>query len=144
LLDPTLASFPGLKRVAADDAGPQTVVMIVYHRTPAAEAILQESFRDGHGTYGLSPGLGGGVFVSNLPADTNEGAKGEDLLRIEIDEALLDQYEIIDVAGHSSFREWFVPAAILNRQGEVTLVADEDAELDAPHIAAILGRPFDL
>lgn len=113
--------------------------MIVYHRTPAGASILQEGFRDGEGTYGLAPGLVRGVFVSNLPADVSEGAKGKDLLRIQIEDAGLERFEIIDAAGHSAFREWCIPAAILNRDSVlIEVVDDEDAELDADHIAAIL------
>ena len=129
-----------IRRLVVMDSASHNALVIVYHRTPAGDAILEEGFRDGHGGYGLPGELGGGVFVSNLPADINEGAKGKDLLRIDIDADVLTQYEIIDAAGHSSFREWFIPAAILNREGVVTRVVDEDAELDAPHIAAILGR----
>jgi hypothetical protein len=113
--------------------------VIVYHRTPASALILQEGFRDGEGTYGLVPGLVRGVFVSNLPADISEGAKGDDLLRIQIDDAALERFEIVDAAGHSAFREWCIPAAILNRNSVlIEVVDDEDAELDAEHIAAIL------
>jgi hypothetical protein len=115
--------------------------MIVYHRTGHASAILQDGFRDGVGTYGLAPGLVQGVFVSNVPADINEGASGDDLLRMEIDEALVAEYEIVDLGGHSSFREWCIPAALLNDHARRLRLVDEDAELDSSHVRRALGRP---
>lgn len=115
--------------------------MIVYHRTDHTAAILKGGFRDGVGTYGLAPGLVRGVFVSNVPADINEGAAGDELLRMEIDETLVAEYEIVDVGDHSSFREWCIPAATLNDQARGLRRVDEDAEMDSEHVRRTQSTP---
>jgi hypothetical protein len=55
--------------------------MILYHRTntAAAQSILRHGFRDGRGTY-MTAQEWSGVWVSNIPLDWNEGAKGDILL----------------------------------------------------------------
>ena len=56
--------------------------MTFYHRTNAAESILKEGFRDNNGLVGaLYLGIEG-VFLSNVPLDCNEGAKGNQLLEV--------------------------------------------------------------
>lgn len=102
--------------------------LVLWHRTAAAAAILANGFRDNHGFIlaGTSVELSG-VFVSDRPLDASEGAKGRDLLRVALDatEAEIDQYEIKDDEG--TYREWCVPAALLNERATVALV-DEFAD----------------
>src|SRR5262245_1739746 len=94
--------------------------MILYHRTTdeAAAAILRDGFRDSSEftAFGLK-----GVFVSDVPLDCHEGAKGDALLRIDLegDIATLDEYELIEWMANPN-REWIVPARLLNR-GKVQL-----------------------
>lgn len=52
-----------------------------------------------------------GVWISNEPLDWNEGARGEQLLVIEID-LHIGPYEVLNP--EVGYREWCVPAAVLN------------------------------
>jgi hypothetical protein len=64
-----------------------------------------------------------GVFFSAEPVDISDGAGGEALLVVEVADAL-DEFEIIeDLKG---FREWCVPAAILNRGTVRPMSHDEE------------------
>lgn len=102
----------------------------VFHRTAYAEAILRDGFRDGHGTY-LTGEAQSGVFVSDSPVGEDEGAKGEQLLVMDISEGLLAPYEFIDLSGMCDlFREWCVPAEVLNGTQVRLLLGSsvEDAE----------------
>jgi hypothetical protein len=53
------------------------VVVTLYPTADAAEAIMRDGFRDGEGSYGFVDFDLRGVFVSVLPADVNDGAKGD-------------------------------------------------------------------
>lgn len=45
----------------------------------------------------------------------NEGAKGEDVTTMELpDGAQHDEWELVDLSDMSSYREWCVPAEVLN------------------------------
>ena len=55
-----------------------------YHTTDAAATILAEGFRDGQGSYGLATIELSGVFLSNVPVDGNEGAKGDQVLQVDL------------------------------------------------------------
>ena len=58
--------------------------MLVYHRTPDAEAIFREGFRESRLPFGFDvPELAAmrGAFVSaEYPLDENEGAKGDQVI----------------------------------------------------------------
>lgn len=85
--------------------------MIVYHRTSAAAAIREGGLRDGEGTY-MTGEWHRGVFVSApWPLDSNEGAVGEDVLELDVPEALFVEYEWVQDIG---YREALIPAALLN------------------------------
>jgi len=68
--------------------------------------------------------------ISSHPADVNEGAKGDTLLRCDLDVEPADiaVYEWDDVKFDDNlpnfpmFREWLIPADLINRQGKVSLV----------------------
>jgi hypothetical protein len=106
--------------------------MIVYHVTDAAEAILREGFRDAAGSYMLIEIVLEGVFVSDTPLSINEGCKGEQVLEVDLGDVIsLDQYELVEEL--KPYREWCVPAEILNRapvrllsEAEVDALGDED------------------
>ena len=66
-----------------------------------------------------------GVWVSDRPLDNSEGASGEALLQIDIAEDRLRAFEWIEEG--KPFREWLVPAAVLNDPGTVRLL---DASAD--------------
>lgn len=89
--------------------------MILYHRTNrrAAEQILKHSFRDSADTY-LTDRTWSGVWLSNVPLDENEGAKGPVLLKIHLSlrRQLLREYEWVEEG--KGYREFLVPAEVLN------------------------------
>ena len=57
--------------------------------------------------------------MSDRPLDNSEGASGDTLLQIEIAEEILAPYEWVKEG--KPYREWLVPAAVLNGDGEVKL-----------------------
>lgn len=85
--------------------------MKVYHRTDHAEAIQQDGFRDGTGTY-MTKNTYTGVWVSNVPLDANEGAVGEALMEVEIPEELFVRFEWVEDG--KPYRESLIPATLLN------------------------------
>lgn len=112
--------------------------MLFFHSTTekAAQAIPTEGFRDARGSYGFMFTEFEGVFVSDVPVDVNEGAKGNILLSIELDVAESDLLELEVPRDENKLRhEWCVPAELLNT-GRIALVVDsEDIEL-GPFIKA--------
>lgn len=59
--------------------------------------------------------------------DINEGAIGDQVLRVELpDDADLGDFEIVEEA--KPYREWCVPAALINARATVTLMDDEAYE----------------
>lgn len=106
--------------------------MRVYHRTYHADAIEREGFRDG--SY-VMPGIGElrGVFVSaDWPLDENEGADGDVVLALEIEESLFVEYEHFD--DDNPYREAMIPARALNATIGTLRRLSED-ELDELTIA---------
>ena len=101
--------------------------MILYHRTSAAiaERILSEGFRDATGTY-LTLNEHTGVWLSNVPLDVNEGAKGDTLLQVELPEKMIAKFEWIEDG--KPYREWLVPALLINKKGSGLRVLDEGEE----------------
>ncbi len=100
---------------------------VLYHRTPAADEIQAEGFRDGLGSYGLAGTTLRGVFVSDVPLDINEGADGEDVLEVRIGEDVdLRDYEIVE--DQKPYREWCVPASLLNERASIRRLTDEEVD----------------
>ena len=99
--------------------------MILYHRTHAAiaEPILCDGFRDGTGTY-LTTEEHSGVWLSNVPLDINEGAEGDTLLQLDLPEQTIADYEWREDG--KRYREWLVPARLINEQASGLCVVDED------------------
>lgn len=99
-----------------------------YHRTSAAAAasILRDGFREATGSYGLDTLTLTGVFLSDVPLDCQDGAQGDVLLRVRLPaHRVMDEFEIVEEA--KPYREWCVPARILNEFGVVTRDDDDDA-----------------
>lgn len=100
-----------------------------YHRTnaEAAAAILSGGFRDGRRW--ISDLEIVGVWISEFPLDSNEGAGGHGskstvLLAIDcIDEASIAEFEIVEE--EKPYREWCVPAQVLNAR-PVSAVNEEN------------------
>jgi len=96
--------------------------MILYHRTYHAEQILTDGFKDGTSDY-LTDLTFTGVWLSDIPLDNSEGAKGDTLLQLEIPEETMITYEWIE--DDKPYREFLIPADVLNGYGKPTIV-DED------------------
>jgi hypothetical protein len=97
-----------------------------YHRTTdqRAELILREGFRDRTSNY-LSDQTHTGVWLSNVPLDENEGACGNALLQVELpNEEMVSDYEWVQEESFG-YREWLIPAALINSHGKVTEVEDD-------------------
>jgi hypothetical protein len=59
------------------------------------------------------------VWLSDRPLHNTEGASGDIVLQVEIAEEVISPYEW--VKEDKPFREWSVPAAVLNKAGQVRL-----------------------
>lgn len=98
------------------------VTVNLYHRTPAAAAILREGFRDATGSYGFLRTTLTGVWLASEPLDSNEGAMGDDLLQIIVPgDVDLSEFEI--VGDRKGYREWCVPASLINERCTVREVS---------------------
>jgi len=97
--------------------------MILFHATTkeSASEILKSGFIDGEGGYGIAGVTLKGVFLSNVPLDVNEGAHGDTLLKIDIDlsERDVSDYEIVEDG--KPYREWCIPAELINPRMTVSL-----------------------
>lgn len=98
-----------------------------YHRTrrKAARAILRRGFKDATGTH-LTAQLWTGVWVANVPLDSNEGAKSGSLLAVDIQAKYVRRHEWKERG--KGYREFLVPAKILNKYGKVSEIAEEAEE----------------
>jgi hypothetical protein len=97
---------------------------IFYHRTPVADRILKNGFRNSSRIIGGISFVG--VWLSDQPLDCNEGAKGDQLLEIVLSGALCDPYELIEDG--KTYRESCVPSRIINRFGRVRLSAAKEGK----------------
>jgi|SRR6516225_2358906 hypothetical protein len=95
-------------------------MLTLYHCTTesGARQILAEGFRDNAGHY-LTDREWSGVWLSDRPLQNTEGASGDTLLQIEIVEEVVAPYEWVEE--DHPYREWLVPAAVLNEAGNVKL-----------------------
>jgi hypothetical protein len=102
-------------------------MILLYHRTHAAiaERILCNGFRDGTDTY-ITTKEHSGVWLSNVPLDINEGTDGDTRLQVELPEQAIAGFEWIEDG--KPYREWLVPARLINERGSGVCVVDEDEE----------------
>ena len=84
---------------------------------------LAEGFRDSHGHY-LTQHLHRGVWLSDCPLDVNEGADGDTYLILDIPEETVNPYEWIEEG--KGYREFLVPADVVNRFGPPKVLTDEE------------------
>jgi hypothetical protein len=88
--------------------------MKLYHRTYAAETIIRDGFRDScaYPVLDVHPG----VWIYDEPLDERHGALGNVVLEISgVPEAAILQYEWMRLDRFRTFREFVVPADLLNR-----------------------------
>ena len=99
--------------------------MILYHRTEreAVESILKHGFRDGTGHF-LTENTHSGVWLSDRPLDENEGACGDTLLEVSTDLTEDELSEYCWDEPDKPYREFLIPAAIINPRMTVRVVED--------------------
>jgi hypothetical protein len=104
--------------------GKQTKRLVLYHRTTedSADSILQGGFIDGEGSYMADSSLRG-VFLSNRPLSADEvaGQLGEGaILKVTMATTLKDlqRYELREE--RKPYREWCIPADIVNSSANIT------------------------
>ncbi len=99
--------------------------LILYHRTTAenARAIIESGFKNSVG-YFLNNRIWSGVWLSARPLDSD----GEDdnllIIRLDIPEQQLARWEW--TAEGQSYREWLMPAELINGVMTVALVDQLD------------------
>lgn len=113
--------------------------MRLYHRTSATVAalILRDGFRDSTGTY-MTLREHSGVWLSNVPLDLDEGAVGDTVLWVELPEQAIAGYEWIEDG--KPYREWLIPARLINEQASGVCVIDKDECLIAECQHQAAGR----
>ena len=77
-------------------------------------------FRDSVGRFGTDAKFAG-VWLSDQPLDANEGAHGDALLIVNIALTKIRRFEWIEPG--KGYREWLVPADIVNEFGVVKVAA---------------------
>ena len=83
--------------------------MLLYHRTDAADDILRGGFREGEGNY-MSDVTLRGVWLSDVPLDIHEGAGGDQVLEVELPDALAIEHEVVE-EGKRLGSSWFPPTS---------------------------------
>jgi hypothetical protein len=98
----------------------------LYHRTTksAAQSILRDGFQDREGSYGTEQ-VFRGVWLSLAPLDASEGATGDTLLAVDLrlELGVLAEYEWTEEG--KTYREWLIPAHVINGNSRVTIVLEE-------------------
>lgn len=106
--------------------------LVLFHRTTAEKArrILVEGFRDGRGTF-MTDREFEGVWLSDRPIDA--ASMADALLRVTLSCPMheLEQFEWRDESGLMSYREWLIPASLVNQYGVVQLIDDSEPD-DSP------------
>jgi hypothetical protein len=107
----------------------QNRTLIFFHRTTRenARSIIESGFRNSTG-YFQSNRIWTGVWLSTVPVGSEHGAEGDALLMVELE---IDDHELARwewAAEGRTYREWLIPANILNKCATVELVE----QLDSP------------
>jgi len=99
--------------------------MTVYHVTSveSAEAIREHGFADATDTY-LTRSEYTGIWVSDSPLNVNDmGGASDVCFEVETTEDSISEFEWVEEA--KTYREWLVPAEVLNRCPRRVLTQDE-------------------
>lgn len=103
--------------------------MKLFHRTTKENArlIIQAGFRDSRGRY-MTGREHSGVWVSDDSSLSNEplDESTSTLLSLEIDERRIAEFEWLEEG--KTYREWLVPAAVLNSASTKLSVEISDEE----------------
>jgi hypothetical protein len=104
-------------------------VITLYHRTQSesAETILHEGFKAGIGTY-ITVNERTGVWLSNVPLNIVDlSPSGPTLLRVTLSlaEADIERFELVEDG--KPYREWLIPAEVINANSTIEML-DEAAE----------------
>jgi hypothetical protein len=99
--------------------------MRLFHRTYAATEILRDGFRDGQGSY-MTDAIRTGVWLSAVPLDLKEGAAGDAVLEVHLPDALALECEVVEEG--KPYREFLIPADVLNRHGRTRLLSEEEVD----------------
>jgi hypothetical protein len=122
LSKPTSNKLPEQHSIVPRQDAPGCPISKLYHRTSrvAARRIMRHGFKDSTNHY-MEQRLDAGVWLSSVPVNYN-GASGDVLLRVDADleESELAKYEWIEKG--RDYREWLVPAALVNPRMTVTVV----------------------
>lgn len=96
----------------------------LYHRTreDIARRIVAGGFSDGDGYY-MTNNHHSGVWFSDQPLEANEGAFGNTLIRIRLDEREIAQFEWVERG--KLYREWLIPVQLVNRSKSAEIVTVE-------------------
>lgn len=96
------------------------VTVRLFHLTTAdaARAILTSGFRDARGSYGTELVVEG-VWLTDAP-EWVSGAKGDEVLQVELDVAIGELADFEWVEEGKSYREWCIPAEFIAAHGRVT------------------------
>ena len=104
--------------------------MRFFHPTTkeAAEQILREGFRDRTGYYGFSGMEITWTWLSHVPVDSNEGAKGDVLLVVDLNvlENEIADFEVQDT--ERCYREWAIPAPLINSRGSARIATESEED----------------
>ena len=105
--------------------------MNMYHRTAYETAllILGGGFKDGEGFY-MTSRQRSGVWLTDTEDDVFQGAAGDTLLKVALDLQEPDIAEYEWVEDGKGYREWLIPAGLLNTHAISIEIADRDIEPD--------------
>jgi hypothetical protein len=97
--------------------------MILFHKTTrdAAAGILREGFKDQAGYHDTGEKYSG-VWVSDRPLNGKDGIDGSVLLKVDLPVAEDELARFEWRKDDKPYREWLLPAAVLNRAAAASLV----------------------
>ena len=103
--------------------------MICYHTTDKPDEILSDGFSGGIEDVLIGGILLTGVRVADTPLDGNEGARGHEVLCVEFpDEVDLDSFEIKEEGGDVGYREWYIPAGLIDTHARVRSLSEDEVD----------------
>ena len=104
----------------------------LFHRTSKknAETIIANGFRDGEDRYHTNSHHRG-VWLSDRPLDSNEGAWGDTIIAVEFDDPdAIAEFEWIE--DEKPYREWLVPADRINGVARMKVIPEDDTVQPLP------------